>query len=332
MRRTCHAPCARTAENCAPHMTSDAAATSLRCLQTLPKGTGGIFTARFDPTGRYALTGGADRTVRLWNPRTGLLIQSYLAHSYQVLSVCPAADGVRFASGGGDRGVFLWDVSSTAAVRKFAGPHGHTERVNSVQFLSANDAVVASASYDASVRLWDCRSQSSNPVQVLSEARDSVSAIAAPRGGTCIVTASIDGCVRTYDVRAGRLSEDSLPAPLSSLAHSRDGNCLLVGCLDDSLWLLDIATGESLSHYAGQGFENRAFQLDSGVLCDDAYVVAGSEDGSICFWDIVQSGPPSFRNANSHTASPVSAIDAHPTERVIISGAHSGEAKLWTLQ
>ena len=36
---------------------------------------------------KYCLSGGQDRTVRLWNPSTGLEIKRYQVHGYEVLSL-----------------------------------------------------------------------------------------------------------------------------------------------------------------------------------------------------------------------------------------------------
>ena len=63
-------------------------------------------------------------------------------------------------------------------------------------------------SFDATVRLWDCRSQSIKPIQVLDEARDSVSSLDVL--GHEIVTGSVDGRVRLYDLRMGMLHVDVL--------------------------------------------------------------------------------------------------------------------------
>ena len=46
-----------------------------------PDVTGGATFARFTRTGGYCLTGGADRTLRLWNPHKGLLIRRYAGHA-----------------------------------------------------------------------------------------------------------------------------------------------------------------------------------------------------------------------------------------------------------
>jgi WD40 repeat protein len=61
-------------------------------------------------------------------------------------------------------------------------------------------------SFDATVRLWDCKSQSTKPIQVFEEARDSISSLEVV--GWEIVTGSVDGRMRLYDVRMGMVFVD----------------------------------------------------------------------------------------------------------------------------
>ena len=61
-------------------------------------------------------------------------------------------------------------------------------------------------SFDATVRLWDCKSQSTKPIQVLDESKDSVSSLHI--AGHEIVTGSVDGRVRLYDLRMGQIYVD----------------------------------------------------------------------------------------------------------------------------
>ena len=68
-------------------------------------------------------------------------------------------------------------------------------------FLSCVPFVV-----DQSVLSWYCRSQIRQPIQTLEDARDAVQTIYV--GKTYIVTGSVDGHVRTYDLRMGELRTD----------------------------------------------------------------------------------------------------------------------------
>ncbi len=68
-------------------------------------------------------------------------------------------------SGGGDKQVFLWDVATGRVIRKF---RGHDAKVNAVQYnqVTGENNVVVSGSYDKSVRIWDCKSNNIDPIQV----------------------------------------------------------------------------------------------------------------------------------------------------------------------
>ena len=66
-----------------------------------------------------------------------------------------------------------------------------------------------------------------------------------------VVAGSVDGCVRRFDVRAGLESCDALGAPVTCVSASHDGNCLLAGCMDGGVRLLDKAAGDLLATYRG---------------------------------------------------------------------------------
>lgn len=61
-------------------------------------------------------------------------------------------------------------------------------------------------SFDATVRLWDCKSQSTKPIQVFEESKDSVSSLHVV--GHEIVTGCVDGRMRLYDLRMGMVYVD----------------------------------------------------------------------------------------------------------------------------
>ena len=61
-------------------------------------------------------------------------------------------------------------------------------------------------SFDATVRLWDCKSQSHKPIQVFEESKDSVSSLHV--AGHEIVTGCVDGRMRLYDLRMGMVYVD----------------------------------------------------------------------------------------------------------------------------
>ncbi|KAH6611059.1 hypothetical protein Trco_001079 [Trichoderma cornu-damae] len=262
--------------------------------------------------GNYILTGSADRSIRLYNPfpstsvpearggakpavAQGRLIQTYSAHGYEVLSLAIASDNESFVSAGGDRAVFLWDVSKAVTTRRFGGnAQGHSARINCVSFAGAGDALVVSGGFDTTVRVWDVRSASFRPIQVLSEARDAVTSLAVR--GPEVIAGSVDGRVRSYDVRTGRCTTDVMGASVVSLDVTRDGKAMLVGSLDSKLRLVDRDNGACLRAYSDPLRKNEELRVQSLLGGREKYVVAGDEmagetdaggAGRIWAWDLL---------------------------------------------
>ncbi|KAK0739613.1 WD40-repeat-containing domain protein [Apiosordaria backusii] len=265
----------------------------------------------------YILTGSSDRSIRLYNPTTttpspspghppiGRLIQTYTgAHSYEVLSLSVSSQNDRFASSGGDRTVFLWDVSTASTIRRLGSnstTFSHTGRVNTVVFSGHDDSLVISGGHDTTVRIWDTKSSSAKPIQVLNDAKDAITCLATPQNGEPeIITGSVDGKVRTYDVRMGRCVADVLGTPVTSLSLSRDGKTLLVGGLDSKIRLFDRKNGTCLKTYEHPGWRNTELRVQSCLGGKERYVVAGDEltspdtaaqsskeEGKIWAWDLL---------------------------------------------
>ncbi|KAI2782058.1 WD40 repeat-like protein [Daldinia loculata] len=268
--------------------------------------------------GTYILAGSADRSIRLYNPQPstsihpnshitkksnpgspavpeGRLIQTYSAHGYEVLSLTVASDNARFASSGGDRAVFLWDVASAQTLRRFGGTQqSHTARINCVAFAGEDDSLLVSGSLDTSVRIWDVKSNSLKPIQVLTEARDSISAVAVR--GSEIVSGSVDGRVRTYDVRMGRCTTDVIGPSVTSLCLTKDGKAVLVGSLDSKLRLMDRESGGCLKTYSDPEWKNEDLRVQSILGGKEQFVLAGDEmtgapgrhgEGRMWVWDVL---------------------------------------------
>ena len=153
---------------------------ALREHSVLASHRGSVNVAKFNRDGNYCITGGDDRRVVLWNPHREpdqlAPIKEYAMHSKQVLDVTIAGDNASFASCGGDKTVFVWDVASARVLRRLTG---HEQRVNAVSYAAAC-SVLISASYDKTVRCWDMRSRNSTPIQVLADGAAALTA-RAPR-------------------------------------------------------------------------------------------------------------------------------------------------------
>ncbi|KAF8322286.1 nuclear mRNA splicing protein [Clavulina sp. PMI_390] len=303
--------------------TPDAAPLPRHLHATLDKHVGPVHVATYAKgTAKYVLTGGADRSVRLWNPLTAAEIKAYKGHGYEVLSIAVTPDNSQFASSGGDRTAFVWDVQSGETTRRF---QGHMGKVNAVCFNS-DASVLASASYDQRVRLWDMKSQSRTPIQTLEDARDSVTTVCITP--TEIISGSVDGHVRTYDLRQGQLRSDYIGHPVTSIVPTKDGSTLLVATLDSSIRLLDCSNGTVLNTF--KSHVNDSYRTRACFGHGEATVVAGDENGQVWCWDLVTGNavapnpPPKAHNKV------ITWTEHHPTQQdEMITASADGTVKVW---
>ncbi|KAH9325928.1 hypothetical protein KI387_006106, partial [Taxus chinensis] len=240
---------------------------------------GAVLAVRFNSDGNYCLSCGKDRTIRLWNPHRGIHIKTYKGHARDVRDVHVTRDNSKICSCGGDRNIFYWDVSTGRVIRKF---RGHDNEVNSLKFNEYSTTII-SAGYDRTLRAWDCRSHSTEPIQMIDTFSDSVMSVCLT--STEIIAGSVDGTIRTFDIRMGREIVDHLGQSVNCISISNDNNCILVGCLDSTIRLLDRSTGELLQEY--KGHLCKSYKMDCCLTNTDAHIVGGSEDGYIFFWDLV---------------------------------------------
>jgi mitogen-activated protein kinase organizer 1 len=249
----------------------------------------------------------------------GVLVKTYAGHGYEVRDVCVTPDNARLASVGGDRAVLQWDVATGAILRKWRGHDGPANCVAD----AASGALAVSGGDDSTVRLWDARSRSPDPVQTLRGAGDAVVAVAVD--GPCVLSASVDGRVRAHDARAGRLVVDALPAPLVSLALTRDRACLAVACTDGRVALLDRAGGAALASYAGRPPSD--VKTDVAVTADDAVVLCGGAAGLVHAWGAVSEAALPPLDALSPAA--ITSVAAHPTGVGVLAACADGSVAVF---
>lgn len=258
------------------------------------KGHNGIVHAVTYSSGaqQYILTGCADRTIRLYNPAKASptsttpnagLITTFTAHGYEVLSIDVNQDNERLVSTGGDKTVFYWDVQTAQTIRRWTG---HGGRVNRGIFAGDGDSVVITGSYDGTVKIWDTKSNNYKPIMTLEEARDAVTDLCVFDAE--IMAASVDGRVRSYDLRMGMCSVDVIGHPVTSLSVTKKGTELLVSSLDDTVRLMDRTNGQLLKAYRDEAFMNKELRVRSCLGLGDSVVVSGSEDGIVVVWDLLE--------------------------------------------
>lgn len=82
-------------------------------------------------------------------------------------------DNDKFASCGGDKVFYIWDVLTGKYIRKIVA---HNNKINTIS-LNPYENVIATGSFDNSVKIWDLMSNNYKPIQVLDDFTDSVTKV-----------------------------------------------------------------------------------------------------------------------------------------------------------
>jgi WD40 repeat protein len=118
--------------------------------------TGLIVGADISPSGGVAATAGTDRTVRIWDLRTGALLHE-LRTLAGVTAVAFSPDGRWVVAGGSDGTTRVWDASSG---RVLAVLQMHADAVNAIDV--SDDGRIVSASDDQTAKIYSCSTCVSN--------------------------------------------------------------------------------------------------------------------------------------------------------------------------
>ncbi|XP_026748031.1 WD repeat domain-containing protein 83 isoform X2 [Trichoplusia ni] len=132
-----------------------------------------IRAVRFNVDGTYCLTCGADKKIKLWNPQRQLLLKTYGGHANEVLDAAGSCDSSQIISCSSDKSVILWDVTTGQPLRRY---RGHASSVTCIKF-NEESTMAVSGSVDNTVAFWDVMSRRQEPVQVLKDAKDTITSI-----------------------------------------------------------------------------------------------------------------------------------------------------------
>ncbi|MFD9789676.1 hypothetical protein ACFWXK_01870 [Streptomyces sp. NPDC059070] len=215
---------------------------------------------------------------------------------------------------------------------------GHTGAVYLTSF-SPNGRILATASYDRTIRLWDVSDRAHpKPLGVPLTGHTSwvSSAVFSPDGNT-LASASDDGTIRLWDVRNPSRPQP-LGAPLTGhhgtiylIAFRPDGHTLASVGEDRTVRLWDVADPirpKALSALTGHTAAARcvAFSPDGRTL------VAGGDDGSIRLWDTSDPLRPAPIDTvlTGHTGT-VHSVAFSPDGRTLASGGADDTIRLWSI-
>ncbi|KAI7882531.1 WD40 repeat-like protein [Lichtheimia hyalospora FSU 10163] len=231
-----------------------------------------IYCIQFDDD--KIVSGSRDRTIKLWNMRTGAHIDTLNGHQASVL--CLQYDDRYMFSGSSDANIIQWEWNGKSYDR-IRTLTGHAESVLNLKFHGNR---LVSCSKDRTVRIWDL--ETGTTLRVLRGHRAAVNAV--QFCGNQVVSASGDRTIKLWNMETGECLRtfDSHSRGIACVEFDQDR--IVSGSSDQTIKIWDANTGACLQTLVGHTDLVRTLQMN--INADR--IISGSYDGSLRIWSLSQ--------------------------------------------
>jgi hypothetical protein len=243
-------------------------------LRTLEGHSDRVRAVSITPDGNLAVSASFDKTLKVWDIKTGKEVHTLEGHSYSVCAVSVTPDGNYAVSASDDETLKVWDIKTG---KKFPALIGHSSYVSGI-CVTPDGNFAVSASYDKTLKVWDTKT--GKEVHTLTGHSDQITEVCITPNGNYAVSASLDKTLKVWDIKTGTevrtLTGHS--DRITTVCVTSDGNYAVSASEDRTLKVWDLKTGKEISTFSGDSpFFKVAFSPDGTI------VVAGEASGRVHF-------------------------------------------------
>lgn len=286
--------------------------------RTLTGHAGKIKSLAISPDGKILVSGCTDKTIQVWDLKSGKAIRTLSENIGEVSSVAISPDGNFLAVGSCEHpkgNVKVWELATGKLLHTLLG---HQKPVNFV-IISPDGKILASGSNK--IKIWNLHK--GDRICTLWHAF-AVHAAAISSDGTILASASSDGKIRLWNPRTGEplRTLSGHKGDVYCVAISPNGDTLLSGGGDRTIKMWELDSGKLLHTFTGHVEEVKSIALSP----DGCVLFSGGADNTVRIW-CLQSGEL-LQTLTEHTGT-VNAIAVSPDGKFIASGSSDRTIKIW---
>ena len=288
---------------------------------------GFIKSIAISPDGKYIVSGSGDKTIKIWDFKTGMCLNTLEGNEDSIDTVAISPDGKYIVSGSEDKTIKIWDIKTGECLNTL---EGHENFISSVA-ISPNGEYIVSGSWDNTVKIWDIKT--GECLNTLKGHSGSVYSIAISPDGKYIVSGDGTfrlipqkdfGIIKIWDFKSGVCLNtlEGSTRYVNSIAISPDGKYIVSGGSDNTIKIWNIKTGESLKTLAGHS--NSLYSIV--ITPDGKYIVSRSKYNTIKIWD--------FKTGKClNTLEGLNLITIISSDgKYIVSGSWDNTVKIWDIK
>lgn len=245
--------------------------------------TGFVQDVALTHNGEYAASASWDRSLRLWNLKTGAPFAKFVGHEKDVLTCAVSPENRQIVSGGRDNKIKVWNIKGECVWT--LDKDTHTDWVSCVRFSpsTTDSALIVSGSWDQTVKVWNnlkCQA-------TLRGHKGYVSSVTVSPDCSLCASGGKDGVAKLWDLSRGEaLYELECGEPINQISFCPN-RYWLCAATESAIRIWDLESKDVVAQLVPESQSKTAPQCTSiAWSMDGSTLYSGYTDNTIRVWTV----------------------------------------------